>query len=84
MTIETTKTITLYGKDPCPLCDEMEQFLTHYALPYTYIDITSDEALIKRFGWFIPVLEIFTANNKEPTRLLAPHNYKTLLETLKS
>ena len=77
------KIITLYGKDPCPLCDEMEQFLTHYALSYTYVDITTDEELIKRFGWFIPVLEISTPSNEAPTRLLAPHNYETLLETLK-
>ena len=54
--------LTLYSKDDCPLCDEMmaeiEAVRATEPFELEKIDITTDEALIERFGHEIPVLFI--------------------------
>jgi glutaredoxin len=54
--------LTLYSKPGCHLCDEMKVTIDHVSarVPLTIeiIDISTDPALIERYGLEIPVLLI--------------------------
>ena len=74
--------VVLYGKADCHLCDDARQVLERVraSLPFELVerDITHDEALQRRFGERIPVVEIageelfdFFVNETELRRRLA-------------
>ncbi len=66
--------ITLYTKDPCPLCDDLKELLAslHDTYPHqlTEVDITQDPDLNARYRFEIPVLEIGESRIKAPISLL--------------
>ncbi|ALS79250.1 glutaredoxin family protein [Planococcus kocurii] len=74
---------TLYTRSNCPLCDEAKLMIAlvneEVPLPYTEVDIESDEALHEKYMMMIPVLE---KNN----RVLVYGNigYVELLEALET
>lgn len=49
--------LTLYSTLDCQLCEAVEDRLKAESIPYIYIDIVHDEALVEAYGWFIPVLK---------------------------
>lgn len=55
------KSVVLYTRDDCPLCDEAAEVLMAYRAwlpPITEVDIDLDEALKSRLGEEIPVVQI--------------------------
>ena len=66
--------ITLYTKDPCPLCDELKQTLAalHPTYPHTLkeIDITQDHDTFVYYRYIIPVLKIGRRTLQAPITLL--------------
>ncbi|WP_354624318.1 glutaredoxin family protein [Psychromonas sp. MME2] len=49
--------LLLYFTDGCHLCDDAVRILQQANTPYTKIDIIHSQALVDRYGYFIPVLE---------------------------
>ncbi len=62
MTQNNIPTVTLYTKEPCPLCDVVKDQLSAMQATYPHklqeIDITQDHALYARYRFIIPVLDI--------------------------
>ena len=62
--------ITLYTKDPCPLCDDVKALLgtleDTYPHTLTEVDITQDADLNARYRFEIPVLQVGDARLKAP------------------
>lgn len=60
--MENKPILTLYTKDPCPLCDELVEELAPFAnrLSLEKVDITKPEnrEYFKRYRYDIPVLHI--------------------------
>ena len=56
------KSVILYSKATCPLCDEasylLEELQEEVAFSIRTVDIYSDEALLEKFMLMIPVVEI--------------------------
>jgi len=50
-------TLLLYFTDGCHLCDDAVRLLQQTTIPYTKIDIISDQRLVDLYGYSIPVLE---------------------------
>ena len=48
--------VTLYTRGGCGLCDEMKAELVRRGYRVREIDIDTDEALIRQYGWDIPVV----------------------------
>lgn len=78
------RTITLYTKAGCTLCDETEHAvracLRGWDVAFERIDITEDPALMERYGHVIPVVAVdgeplFVGGKVSPWRL------RTLLAT---
>ncbi len=61
--------IKLYSTLDCQLCEAVEDRLQAAGIPYQYIDISEDEALIDAYGWFIPVIEWGDQIYKSPLKL---------------
>lgn len=63
-------TVTLFTKDPCPLCDHVKAHLTAlaetYPLSLEEIDITQDHATFVRYRYEIPVVLIGEQTLKAP------------------
>jgi glutaredoxin len=57
-----SKSVILYSKATCPLCDEaaylLEELQEEIAFSVQTVDIYSDEALLEKFMLMIPVVEI--------------------------
>lgn len=55
-----SRTLTLYTRADCPLCEEMERavagLLAGRAIEIGQIDVDADPALEARFGWDVPLL----------------------------
>ena len=83
--------LTIYSKPGCHLCDEMKalvhrvvsQHANHHATSVDEIDISSDRALLDRYGLEIPVLLIdgkkvakYRVSEEELTRLLEARRSK--------
>jgi glutaredoxin-related protein len=49
--------IKLYGTTFCHLCEEAEAVLHGVWIEANYIDIAEDDALLKKYGTRIPVLQ---------------------------
>jgi glutaredoxin len=49
--------IKLYGTTFCHLCEEAEAVLHGVGIEANYIDIAEDDALLKKYGTRIPVLQ---------------------------
>jgi Glutaredoxin-like domain (DUF836) len=64
-----TVKLTLYGRQLCHLCYEMERELAPYRARYGFevaiVDIDSSPELVSRYGEYVPVL---TAGDKELCR----------------
>ena len=55
------RSVILYSKDHCPLCEEAQALLDQYANylpPIRVVDISTDEQLKNEHGRWIPVVEI--------------------------
>jgi len=56
----TERTLTLYGRAGCPLCEEMAAALRPLIAASRYhlaeVDVDADPALKARFGWEVPLL----------------------------
>lgn len=55
------RSVVLYSRDHCPLCDEAQALLAQYANylpPVRVVDISTDEQLTRDHGRWIPVVEI--------------------------
>lgn len=52
------KTVKLYTRKGCHLCDDAYEILTRYGLLPESIDIDTDPLLIERFTECVPVVEI--------------------------
>ena len=54
--------VTLYSKPACGLCDEvrvhLQRLQAEFALTVEDVDITRDPALLRRFQYLIPVVDI--------------------------
>lgn len=54
--------VTLYGKPGCHLCEQAEVLLQHLQSSYPHtlrqVDVESDEDLLARYQFTIPVVEI--------------------------
>lgn len=50
--------VTLYERDGCHLCDEARVLLDEMLAPdgYARVDIESDDALVLRYGFRVPVI----------------------------
>jgi hypothetical protein len=48
--------VTLYTRGGCGLCDEMKVELIRRGYRVREVDIDTDEALIRQYGWDIPVV----------------------------
>lgn len=66
--------ITLFTKEPCPLCDEVKAMLSTLKETYPHqlaeIDITQDRELHARYRFQIPVLQTGNRQLKAPISLL--------------
>lgn len=62
-------TIILYSTLDCGLCEAVEARLQAEKIPYKYIDIVHDDALVKEYGWFIPVIQWNSEIFKSPLDL---------------
>ncbi len=66
-------TVTLYTKDPCPLCDDVKTMLDTLRPTYPHalqeVDITADEALFFKYRYMIPVVTIGEQTLKAPITL---------------
>jgi len=66
--------VTLYTKDPCPLCDEVKEALDALQAAYphtlTEIDITQDTDTFAYYRYIIPVVKIGERTLKAPIRPL--------------
>lgn len=66
-------TVTLYTKDPCPLCDEVKAMLDTVRPTYPHvlqeIDITADQELFFKYRYIIPVVTIGEQTLKAPITL---------------
>ena len=66
--------ITLYTKDPCPLCDDVKALLSTLEETYphtlTEVDITADADLNARYRFEIPVLQIGKNRLKAPIGMI--------------
>lgn len=67
--------LTLYSREDCPLCEEVEELLLRLNIEYSYVNIDHDETLRKKYHVRIPVIE--NANKQE---LLWPFNDQQLLD----
>lgn len=67
-------TITLYTKDPCPLCDEAKEMLDALRPTYPHqlkeVDITADHDTFAKYRYIIPVLKIGEQTLKAPLTLM--------------
>ena len=58
----TERVVTLYGGPGCSLCSHARQLLDGFAPRYRFvvreIDINSDDELLRRFMFEIPVVEV--------------------------
>lgn len=56
----TERTLTLYGRSGCPLCEEMALALRPLLAARGHrlreVDVDSDPELRARFGWDVPLL----------------------------
>lgn len=75
--IKGLPTLTLYTKDPCPLCDELKEELTPYMDKFKFeiVDISKKENLryLRLYRYEIPVLFLdgyFLCKHKLDHRLL--------------
>ncbi len=59
-------TLYFYGTLDCHLCEIAEERLKSAKISFQYIDISEDDALIERYGWFIPVLKLGDEEFKSP------------------
>ena len=50
------ETVTMYTRGGCGLCDEMKAELIRRGYAVIEVDIDQDEALVKKYGWDIPVV----------------------------
>ena len=48
--------VTLYTNEGCHLCEQAEQILDYVGVAFRPVDISSDLALLKRYGVRIPVV----------------------------
>lgn len=66
--------ITLYTKDPCPLCEDVKALLGTlegtYPHTLTEVDITQDADLNARYRYEIPVLQVGQTRLKAPIAML--------------
>jgi hypothetical protein len=60
--------VTLYTRGGCGLCDEMKAELVRRGYRVREVDIDTDEALVRQYGWDIPV--VYRADGS----LLAKHH----------
>lgn len=65
----------LYSRNDCPLCEDVEDSLLKLNIKYTFVDIDSDEKLLKKYHVRIPVLV-----NKHNQELCWPFEEADLLE----
>lgn len=61
--------LIFYSTLDCQLCEAVEDRLKAENIPYHYIDIVHDEALVDAYGWFIPVLKWHDEIFKSPLDL---------------
>jgi glutaredoxin len=54
----TNRSVVLYTRQGCHLCDDAEQLLVKYGLRPRLVDIDLDAALRERFDTCVPVVEI--------------------------
>jgi glutaredoxin len=54
----STRSVILYTRRGCHLCDEARQLLERHGLAPTCIDIDGDAALRERFNTCVPVVEM--------------------------
>jgi glutaredoxin len=50
------ETVTMYTRGGCGLCDDMKAELLRRGYIVREVDIDSDDALVKKYGWDIPVV----------------------------
>lgn len=70
-------TVVLYSTLDCQLCEAVEERLQAEGIQYHYIDIVHDDALVERYGWFIPVIKWQEETYKSPLDL------DTIIERIK-
>lgn len=46
----------LYSRNDCPLCEDVEELLSHLNIQYTFVDIDLDEQLRAKYHVRVPVL----------------------------
>ena len=49
--------LVLYSKPGCHLCESLRADLERLGVPFEERDITTDDALVQRYRYLIPVLE---------------------------
>lgn len=76
--------VTLYERDGCHLCDEARVLLDEMLTPdgYARVDIETDDALVLRYGFRIPVIALDAVDRLE-TPITAP-DLRALLAELDS
>ncbi len=52
------RTVTLYGRPGCHLCDDAREVLLRVGEPFEEVDIEADDELFKRYLERIPVLAV--------------------------
>ncbi|RLS32272.1 MAG: glutaredoxin family protein [Planctomycetota bacterium] len=52
------RSVLLYSRSGCHLCEEAEDLLAHHAPDAVVIFVGSDDALVRRYGLRVPVLVI--------------------------
>jgi hypothetical protein len=59
--------VTLYEREGCHLCDEARVLLDEMLTPYGYarVDIETDDALVLRYGFRIPVIGLDSVDRLE-------------------
>lgn len=52
--------LTLYGRDDCHLCEQMQSELialqARYDFTYSWVDVDADKPLELKYGFYVPVL----------------------------
>ncbi len=76
-------TVTLYSRPGCHLCDELKDDLADLErlVPFHLVErnIEDDPALLNRFRYLIPVLDV-----EGGSLLFPPHDRTTILSALRS
>lgn len=67
-------TVTLFTKDPCPLCDEVKEMLAVLQPTYPHqlqeVDITADYNTFLKYRYIIPVVTVGMQTLKAPITLV--------------